>query len=68
VVTQVEDGSPAAEYGFQPGQVISRVNRTPVRSVEEFHAALAEAGDSELILFLVSDGRVTRFVPLRLSE
>lgn len=44
VVVEVEEGSPAAARGLRAGDVIVAVNRKPVRNVEEFRAALQEAG------------------------
>jgi len=35
VVTDVEPGSPAAEAGLQPGDVIMEINRTKVKNAEE---------------------------------
>ena len=64
VIADVEDGSPAAEAGLQPGDVIQEVNRKPVRTVSEFQTQLS-ARSSDPILFLVNrDGR-TMFVALK---
>jgi len=50
VVEEVEPGSPAWMAGLRPGDVIQEVNRQPVRSVEEFQRAMAEAGRRVLLL------------------
>jgi len=36
VVTNVDDGSPAAEAGLKPGDVVKEIDRQPVKSVADF--------------------------------
>jgi len=38
-----------------------------VNTVSEFRKALKKAGDSKTILFLVKDGRSSRFIVVRLD-
>ena len=52
VVTEVEEGSPAAGNGLQAGDVVTAVNRIRVRSVEEFSKA-ASSADGALALNIV---------------
>ncbi len=63
LVTEVEQNSPAWKAGMQPGQIITSVDRKPVETVEEFMNALSEAEGGK-VLFLVTDGRASRFVVL----
>ena len=65
VVTDVAEGSPAAQKGLQRGDVITEVNRLPVRNAEDFRAAMdkADAGKGVLI-FLKHNGGST-FVVLK---
>ncbi|WP_372794033.1 DegQ family serine endoprotease [Pontiella sp.] len=67
VITEVEQGGAAWEAGLQPGQVITTVNRKPVDSVKDFKNAVSEA-DGKRILFLVTDGRVSRFIVVNLED
>jgi serine protease Do len=67
LVTEVKAGSEAARNRIEPGNLISSVNRMQVRSVPEFERALAEVAGEDLVLLLVTDGRATRFVALRLD-
>jgi serine protease Do len=65
VVSEVEDGSPAAEAGLQRGDVIVEVNRRSVKTLADFDAATRgikkgerltvrlERGDSALYIALV---------------
>ena len=64
-VTEVEPGSPAADAGLQPGDVIEEVNRKTVTSVEEFTKALTE--DQDTMLVLVRRGTMTSFFALKKS-
>ncbi len=65
VVTEVVDGSPAAENGLQHGDVITEVERTPVATAEEFKAAVAKTDDKKgVLLYLKRDGGST-FTVLR---
>src|SRR4030095_8137991 len=41
VVTDIEQGSPAARSGMQPGDVIVRVGRQPVETAGDAHRVLA---------------------------
>jgi Do/DeqQ family serine protease len=65
VVTEVADGSAAQEKGLQRGDVITEVDRQPVRTAEEFTKAL-RAGDSKkgVLLYVKRDGAST-FVVLK---
>lgn len=66
LVTEVEQNSPAGKAGMQPGQVIASVDRKPVETVKEFMKALSEAEGGK-VLFLVTDGRASRFVVLSIE-
>jgi serine protease Do len=62
IVTEVEQGGAAWRAGLKPGQIITSVNRSPVESVKEFKKSLADMGESHKVLFLVKDGRSSRFI------
>jgi len=52
LVREVQDGSPADEAGVRPGDVITEVNRQPVRTVEDLRRAVDKrtAGKPTLLL------------------
>jgi serine protease Do len=62
IVSDVTPGSPAAERGIQPGDLIVSVNRRNVASVDEFSAAVQQSRKSGKVLFLVKRGEVAQFV------
>ena len=61
VITDVTDGSPAADAGLQRGDVIEQVNRHPVNSVSDYQHLIREAGNSSIVV-LVNRGGNTQFV------
>jgi serine protease Do len=67
VVTQVESGSLADEYGLEPGALITEVNRQPVRNVRQFREALTKAqkGGKILLRVVFEEGnRALVFIPV----
>lgn len=68
VVADVTPGSPAAEKGIRPGDVITKVNQKAVGSVGDAVAALNAAREAdETALLLVRRGDSQRFVALSFS-
>jgi serine protease Do len=67
VVTRVNPNSPAAEAGIRQGNLIQQVNRQTVSNVQEFRSAFEEAPKDRPISLLLSDGRASRFVALRMN-
>jgi serine protease Do len=68
VVTAVEPAGPAAEKNIQRGDVITQVDRRPVKNVAEFEAALKRADLKKGVLLLVANRRGSRFVVLKKNE
>jgi serine protease Do len=68
IVTDVDDGSQAAEKGIAPGALIMEVNQQKVRNATEFNDAIKDAKKEGAALLFVKRGRYTFFVPLKLSE
>jgi serine protease Do len=66
VVTDVEDGSPAAEAGLQPGDLIMSINRQPVPDIEGYRKALADLGSAKRLVLLVKSHGASHFFALRL--
>lgn len=68
VVTEVEAGSPADEQGIQPGDLITEVNREPVRNLRQWNDALGKAAQKGKVLLRVRNQEGTRLVLIALSE
>jgi serine protease Do len=52
VVSNVDPDGVAAEAGLQRGDLIQEVNRKPVASVDQFRAAVRDAGSQPLLLLI----------------
>jgi serine protease Do len=64
VVSDIKDGSPAAEAGLQPGDLISEVNRTAIKSLNDYQLALKQVKNGENLLLLVKRGSGALYVVL----
>ncbi len=62
VITEIENGSPAADAGLRRGDVILEVNQTAVANVAEFRSAMRA---QEKALLLVRRGEATLFVAVK---
>jgi len=65
VVVDVAQGSAADDAGIEEGDVIKEINRTPVRNVEDYQAAIAKAKKGGTLLFLVKRGDMTFFASIK---
>jgi len=66
-ITNVQPDSPAAEAGLQRGDVIHRVNRTPVLGRQDYFRALASLKGEKEITLQVERGGQLRYVSLTLE-
>ncbi len=66
MVTDVEDGSPAAEAGFQGGDVIVSVNRKRISDLSGYLLAIKEAEKNDSVAFLVKRGDASIYFALRI--
>jgi len=65
VVTSVKPGSPADEAGLQRGDVITQVDRRPVRSVADYNREVEKTGKGKSLLLLVKRGDGSLFLALK---
>jgi len=63
LVAQVEEGSPAERNGLQPGDIVTAVNRTMVRSAAEFSKVAAEAEGAIALNILRGNARLFLVLP-----
>ena len=61
IVTAVTPGSPAADAGIQPGDLIEDVNRQSVNSVDDFEKAVRRTNENKILL-LVRRGEYSQFI------
>ena len=68
VVTHVQPGSPAAEEGLRPGDIVSRIDSVKIEKVEDAVRATADAReDKDRVTLLIRRGDAQRFVSVALS-
>ena len=63
LVKDVEPGSPAAQYGLRPGDVVTSVNRQAISSASELQAMAGP--DSDQVLLHVRRGRGALFILIK---
>jgi serine protease Do len=70
VVVDVTDGSPAADKGVQPGDIIRRLNQSAITSVDKLIEGIASAKKEgrKGVLMLIESGGQTRFVQISFDE
>lgn len=67
VVSEVMDKSPAAEAGIQNGDIIQKLHRTPIRSMDDYQAALADLPErGKVAVLVVRPGRGSDFLVIQL--
>ena len=65
VVAAVKPGSPAAEAGLRSGDVITQINRRPVKNLAEYNREIAQNEKDKPVLFLVRRGQSSLFLALK---
>ncbi|MEX2188525.1 MAG: DegQ family serine endoprotease [Pirellulales bacterium] len=68
VITRVERGSVAADAGLSPGNVITDVNGTAVKSVDDFDKAITKRPLKDGIRLLVESSVGSRFIVLQVAK
>ncbi|HZG54342.1 MAG TPA: PDZ domain-containing protein, partial [Pyrinomonadaceae bacterium] len=69
LLTSVAPGTPAARAGLRPGDVVARIGRHDVRSIEDMSLMIRELGGNALADFTVLRARSAPLsLPVRLSE
>ncbi|MBW1722808.1 MAG: DegQ family serine endoprotease [Deltaproteobacteria bacterium] len=68
VVTAVQGGTPAAESGIRPGDVILEMDQEPVNSIQEFERRIAAYKKGDTILLLIKRRNTTLFTTIRIPE
>ena len=68
IVVEVAEGSPAAEAGLTPGDIIVEIDKQPAGNLEAFNRLLAVVKEGDTILFLIDRGGTTIFVTLNVRK
>ncbi len=65
VVVDVVQGGVADNAGIEEGDVIKEINRTPVKDVRDYQAAITKTKKGSAILFLLKRGKMTFYASIR---
>jgi serine protease Do len=65
VITDVKPGSAADEAGLQPGDLITQINRRPVKNLADYNREMAAGEKGKSVLFLVRRGDNSVFLALK---
>lgn len=67
IITKVDPSSVAAWAGLQKGSLILSINKTKIESVDQFLKALQETEKGGPILLLIKEGKIVRYVSLKID-
>jgi serine protease Do len=67
LVSDVAAGNAASEAGIRRGDVISEMNRAPVKNVEDYRKLLASVQKGSSVLFLVKRGGSTIYIAVKVE-
>ena len=67
IVTRVAQGSPAANVGIQPGDLIQSVNQQSVSTADEFEKAVSSSKNNKVLL-LIKRGESSQFVVVQFGD
>jgi serine protease Do len=67
LVRGVQEGSPAATAGLRPGDVITEINRAPIKSVDDVKQAMGKSAQDKPALFLVHRNGASVYVAVNSS-
>ena len=65
VITSVTAGSPAEEAGLRRGDVVSEINRRPIKTMDDYNSAVAKVEKGKSLLFLIKRGEGNLFLALK---
>jgi S1-C subfamily serine protease len=64
VISDIIQGSPAAEAGLHPGDIITAVNRKGIKNFNDYQQALKQVKKGENLLLLIKRGSGAFYVVL----
>ena len=67
LVSDVIAGNPASEAGIRRGDVISEMNRSPVKNIGDYQNLLASVKKGSSVLFLIKRGGTTIYIAVKVE-
>jgi serine protease Do len=68
IVVQVEEGSPAAESGIKPGDIILELDQVPMKELAQFEKKIETYKAGDTILVLLKRRGATLYLTLKTLE
>jgi serine protease Do len=68
IVVQVEQGTPAADAGIRPGDIIEEINSIPIKTMKDYQANISQAKAGSALRFLVKRQGKTLYVVVEVPE
>ena len=68
IITNVKRGSRAWDAGLRPGDIIIKIDKTDITSVEVYENFVEQVPDEKLSLFLLQRGNSTRYLGYKIKE
>jgi len=68
IISNVQQGSAAADAGLKPGDIILEINKKPINTLDNYSEALDNVKSGDTALFLVKRGTNTIYSALRVSK
>jgi serine protease Do len=68
VITEVGEGSPAAEAGIKPGDVILEFNSKPVPKSQDFPSLIADTAPGQKVTLKIIREKKEQIVPVKIGE
>lgn len=66
MITEIENGSPAAFAGLYPGDIIIEVNHKPLRDAADLRKIIDHSKDKSSVLFLIKRKNISLFVVIEI--
>ena len=67
LVSDVVAGNPASEAGIRRGDVISEMNRSPIKNIGDYQNLLASVKKGSSVLFLIKRGGTTIYIAVKVE-
>ena len=65
MISEIQQGSTAADAKLRPGDLIKQVNRQNIQNIRDYNQTLQKAKKSDSLLLLIKRGKNTFYVALK---
>ncbi|MEA3487288.1 MAG: PDZ domain-containing protein, partial [Thermodesulfobacteriota bacterium] len=65
IIAQVKRGGPADEAGIQTGDIVRRINKSEISSLNDYQHVMTKAVSEDTVLVLIQRGKSKFFAVIR---